>query len=126
MNNQINEALIILRTLTGWYAKNGGKGWPNHPFVLRWRGYELALAGYTYECLVEWVRRSEPKYRVERMYLGEKRLDNISDAIGEEAGIRWQIGAYKTPEWLNEDFCREHRQLLLEKDFAFYSKKFEL
>lgn len=44
----------------------------------------------------------------------------------------WEYDLYKQeeyflniPEWLTEDFCAEHRRILLEKDFAFYSQKFD-
>ena len=41
LNNQINEAKIILDAL------NGTKAWSNHPAVLQYRGYEEWLEHYT-------------------------------------------------------------------------------
>jgi hypothetical protein len=46
LNNQINEAKIILDAL------NGAKAWSNHPCVLQYRGYEEWLRSYK-ECLEE-------------------------------------------------------------------------
>lgn len=42
LNNQINEAKIILNAL------NGAKAWSNHPVVLQYRGYEEWLKLYTF------------------------------------------------------------------------------
>jgi hypothetical protein len=44
LNNQINEAKIILDAL------KGAKAWSNHPCVLQYRGYEMWLGFYKY-CL---------------------------------------------------------------------------
>ena len=44
LNNQINEASIILDAL------NGAKAWSNHPCVLQYRGYEGWLQNYM-KCL---------------------------------------------------------------------------
>ena len=44
LNNQINEAKIILDAL------NGAKAWSNHPCVLQYRGYEGWLDNYK-KCL---------------------------------------------------------------------------
>lgn len=47
LNNQINEASIILAAL------NGAKAWSNHPCVLQYRGYEKWLIYYLW-CLEEY------------------------------------------------------------------------
>ena len=47
LNNQINEAKIILDAL------NGAKAWSNHPCVLQYRGYEEWLREYR-SCLEAW------------------------------------------------------------------------
>lgn len=43
LRSQRNEALVILRTLLGEYESGG---WPRHPAVKMWRGYEGALIRY--------------------------------------------------------------------------------
>ena len=40
--NQVNESLVIHRTIQGFYKK----GWQNHPIVKMWRNYPDALAEY--------------------------------------------------------------------------------
>ena len=52
LNNQINEAGIILAAL------NGAKAWSNHPCVLQHRGCKSWLRAY-YGCLYSYVRGKE-------------------------------------------------------------------
>lgn len=54
LNNQINEAKIILDAL------NGAKAWSNHPCVLQYRGREEWLRAYK-TCLEWYVRGDEDK-----------------------------------------------------------------
>lgn len=54
LNNQINEASIILAAL------NGAKAWSNHPCVLQYRGREEWLRAYK-ECLEWYVLGDEAK-----------------------------------------------------------------
>ena len=54
LNNQINEASIILAAL------NGAKVWSNHPCVLQYRGREEWLRAYK-TCLEWYVRGDEAK-----------------------------------------------------------------
>lgn len=118
LNNQINEALIILRTLTGWYSKNRGKGWPNHPCTKMWAGYEAALCEYGMVLLEEYNYRMETDCTI--------RAWKMAEALGQNDTqyANWRQRIIKYPEWLTEEFCARHRQILLEKDFEFYSKKF--
>lgn len=52
LNNQINEAKVILDAL------NGAKAWSNHPCVLQYRGYEEWLRLYK-RCLESFVEYEE-------------------------------------------------------------------
>ena len=81
-NNQINEALIILRTLTGWYTKHGKNGWPNHPATKMWRGHEVALARYAIACLIEHCHRKQEK-------INYQRHQNIINALESLATWKW-------------------------------------
>lgn len=120
LNNQINENMVILRTITGWYEQHEMKGWPNHPNVTRWRNFELVLTNYTYELLNEYYQRNLDNEKVHPGIINRlEYLKELIDLLPEDR----QEAIY--PEWLNEDFCAEHRRILLEKDFAFYSKKFD-
>lgn len=49
LNNQINEASIILDAL------NGKKAWSNHPCVLQYKGHERWLLNYMY-CLIGYIQ----------------------------------------------------------------------
>lgn len=61
LNNQINEAKIILDAL------NGAKAWSNHPCVLQYRGYEMWLGFYKY-CLEYYEKGWLHDAKIENMY----------------------------------------------------------
>lgn len=61
LNNQINEAKIILDAL------NGAKAWSNHPCVLQYRGYERWLEHY-HDCLLFYRRGYYNLAKVESHY----------------------------------------------------------
>lgn len=63
LNNQINEARIILDAL------NGAKAWSNHPCVLQYKGHEYWLTAYM-KCLCE--------YRKYRLHIDS--LDHLGAA----------------------------------------------
>lgn len=104
LGKQRVEVLTILRTLLG-----KSTAWRNHPNVKMWQGYEHALARYGLAICQEWIKRG---YK-DTCY---QKIVDLFDGV---------IPFQDAPEWLNEDFCRGHRKLLLEKDFAFYSGKFD-
>ena len=55
LNSQINESLVILRSLTKVYPpspRTGISGWANHTVAKMWVGHELQLARYTL-CMAE-------------------------------------------------------------------------
>lgn len=61
LNNQINEAKIILDALSG------AKAWSNHPCVLQYRGYEMWLGFYKY-CLEYYANGWLRDAKIENMY----------------------------------------------------------
>ena len=61
LNNQINEAKIILDAL------NGAKAWSNHPCVLQYRGHERWLEHY-HDCLLFYRRGYYDLAKVESHY----------------------------------------------------------
>lgn len=75
----------------------------NHPAVLMWHNYELALGCYMNACIVEWV---------ERGYKNSMKLYGFgSTSCG------------RMPWWLgNRAFHASHRAALLAKDPSFYSQ----
>lgn len=102
--NQANEALTIYRTLTGYYPsrKNGMPGgWPNHPAVLMWRGYEAALLHYRHACIIECARRG----------------------IVRNFAVVPLPGAYTLPPWWGRaDIHASHRAMLCRKDARQYAQ----
>jgi hypothetical protein len=103
LNNQINESLIIYRTITGYYPK--GKGWSNHPVAKMWAGYDSLLLEYRNALIVEYESRTNKKRN--------------------GVGIFWEKGMkfFSIPPFIGHpDFHREHRSQLLQKDYAHYSR----
>lgn len=79
-----------------------GGGWRNHPAVLMWKGYEVALSHYMDTCIEEWMRR------------GFNNTMKLTQA---------PISAIKVPKWFRvEKFHASHRSNLLRKDYKFYSQ----
>lgn len=68
LNNQINEAEIILAAL------NGAKAWSNHPCVLQYRGHEEWLAAYTL-CLEAFASKRDMEATIANAYAGMYRPD---------------------------------------------------
>lgn len=100
-NNQINEALVIWRTLTGYYQRERGtKGWPNHPATKMWAGYENALAYYRNEHIRAWVDKGHTPRQLSPV---------TSNAI--------------MPPWLGDELFHDgHRAMLLQKDPTYYAQ----
>jgi len=75
-------------------------GWGNHPAVLMWQGYELALEDYLASCCVEWISRG---------FKNTIKHDFIAITI--------------TPWWLHDGrFHSAHRAALLAKDPVHYGQ----
>ena len=109
--NQRNECKVILKTLLGRYPrtkKGRPGGWPHHPAVKMWKGYESALCHYALavcEACVEdgWTAGDlTPFFREE--------LD--------------ELGEGPAPPWLGfEPFHQSHRSNLIRKDPDYYLVK---
>ncbi len=59
INSQINESLVIVRSLFRQYPikeRTGKSGWEGHTVVEMWRGHELQLARYTLAHAEEYYR----------------------------------------------------------------------
>ena len=110
LNNQINEALIILRTLTGWYAERGRKGWPNHACTKMWAGYEDYLADYVIIIAQEYEKLSGNDC--------SKRINQVLDAI-----LSTTCKTGPKPPWLTEEFASNHRSILLGKAHQNFANK---
>lgn len=117
LSNQGNEALIILRTLTGWYAKRGRTGWPHHHATRMWRGYEAALCEYAMAILSEVTTRDGKDVT--------RRGNDLIDALAEMPGQieAWYENSFELPAWLGDPaFHASHRACLLAKDPEWYGR----
>jgi len=59
VNSQINESLVIVRSLFRQYPvkeRTGKSGWEGHTVVEMWRGYELQLVRYTLALAYEFYK----------------------------------------------------------------------
>ena len=92
LNNQINEASIILAAL------NGAKAWSNHPCVLQYRGYEAWLAAYSL-CLESFVSKRDMEAMISNAY----------------AGIY-------LPDWHTQDYYDQMKRRLYTKDPEYYKQ----
>ena len=92
LNNQINEASIILDAL------NGAKAWSNHPCVLQYRGHE------------EWLGH----------YLSCLYLYKHNASIG--AGICSDYARMCTPEWHCAEYYDHMKRRLYTKDKEHYKQ----
>lgn len=92
LNNQINEAKIILAAL------NGAKAWSNHPCVLQYRGCEKWLKGYLR--VLECHRR------------GNTRLAAFFDVETERV----------RPDWHTQEYYDQMKRRLYTKDPEHYKQ----
>ena len=92
LNNQINEARIIIDAL------NGKKAWSRHPAVLQYRGYEEWLGHYV-SCLY---------------------LYKYNAIIG--AGICSDYARMCTPEWHCEEYYTNMKRRLYTKNPEHYKQ----
>ena len=110
LNNQINEGIVIAKSLLGMYPE--GKGWNNHPATKMWKGYELSLINYTLVCLERW---------------NDKKMCNDINRLDFLASIREDIldvgMSENYPDWFgNDKFHSAHRSILLAKMPQWYSQ----
>jgi hypothetical protein len=98
LGKQRVETLQILQTLTY------GSQWRNHPAVKMWRGQIPALIEYGIAICEEWLSRGYKDTCLAKI----KAFGNFNN---------------DKPSWLgNEDFHKAHRQILLAKNYGWYSQ----
>lgn len=106
---ECKQILLCLGVSVGLHTP-GKKGWRNHPAVLMWRDYELALTTYGIVVCQEWRRRG------------------FNDNLGAEfaavySQLRPQTRHNKYPPWFfSRRLHASHRSNLLRKDYSFYSQ----
>lgn len=100
LNNQINEAKIILDAL------NGAKAWSNHPVVLQYRDYKEWVKLYTW-CLED--------------YYTSIRYENASDML--YISKEWSDMSLECkPPFHNEDFFNQMKRRLYTKNPEHYAQ----
>lgn len=105
LHNQFNEFLVIRKA-----ALKQIRAWQNHPAVVMWRDYEVALSFYGLVVYNEIEKRG-------LMVPSRIHLDEIRNDLK---------GTLKLPGWIgNEEFHRAHRKNLIRKDAKFYSNYFK-
>jgi hypothetical protein len=75
LNSQLNEALVIIRSLFRVYEPNprtGRSGWEGHTVAEMWRGHELQLAKYAEACALEFYK-NRPLPKTDQVTSFEKR-----------------------------------------------------
>jgi len=113
LNKQIVEVYQI-------FAANHYKGgWKNHPAVLMWKGYDIALFNYLYNLHQVYRLRGRKEYHQSwlnfiKMYFDIYHRDPFDDMLYTQ---------YKFPEWLGDErFHSSHRSNLLRKDPEYYGQ----
>ncbi len=102
LGKQRVECLQLLHALTG-----KSSGWINHPACRMWRGYEMALIGYTRAICNEWTRMGFKDTVLAQVVEIEKSLNTDCTVL---------------PPWLGRaDLHASHRGNLLRKDSGWYS-----
>lgn len=97
LNNQINEAKVILNVITGVST-----AWANHPAVKMWEGYTEALELYRWLC----------------KYVADSRAHRIMTWPEPPINVVY-------PWWFGDErLHRSHRRNLLRKDIHHYSRTF--
>jgi hypothetical protein len=109
LNKQILEGYQILNVLSN---DDPHAGWRNHPAVKMWRGHEVALWNYIFECVEEADRRGIKT---------DKNVENLR-ALRDLVGERW---GYGLPEWFEDQealnrVVTTHRSNLYKKDPTYY------
>lgn len=142
LNNQINECLVILRTLTGWYERRGKKGWPNHPNVTMWQGYEYALVHYAFillraRAIAKSLDASDPDQSGFYEFYEMGRRDRLLACLVEISSFEQEIEFNELYRVRNKQFDKppflngnphprhtEQRLRLYKKDPEYYGMKF--
>lgn len=113
LRSQINEALVILRTLRG-----ESTAWANHPTVRAWRGCDPGVYLYREECRAEYARRTGDVWGVDatppistQVFLSPRMITYWRDV----PDTHLTPGGILPPWWGDDRIHSSHRALLLGK-----------
>lgn len=109
LNKQILEGYQILNVLSN---DDPRAGWRNHPAVKMWRGHEVALWNYIFECVEEADIRGIKT---------DKNVENLRN-LRDRAGSGW---GYGFPDWVTDTeavarITTTHKANLYNKDPEYY------
>lgn len=99
---EAKQLLDLLRRVQKITKDERYVSWSNHPAARMWQGYEDALASYTNEAIIEWVRRG---------YVNSMQLEKLPR---EKIVMPWWMGQKR--------FHSSHRSRLLAKEPTYYGQ----
>lgn len=112
-NKQIVECYQILK------ANHESNSWSNHPAVLMWKGYDLALCTYTLFMHRKFLSESKTYHKSWYNLIDEYNKFHNRDLLNDI----FKLSRKNYPDWLGDKrFHASHRSNLLRKDFEYYSK----
>jgi hypothetical protein len=97
---------------------NPKKSVKNHPNIKQWEDYIEYYLQYILCHLEEWQRRG---YKIN---INRKNMSIIFKKLKMDYCSEYILYNYDFPKWINDDLIKKHQQLLLEKDYEYYSKYF--
>ena len=106
LNNQINEAAIILKAI------NGNKAWANHPVVKQYKNYS------------EWVELYRKTLFLYFNSIKNKNNKDLSSSFLYQAKDVSKKADKLIPKFLTTEFCKNFQRRLFTKNPEFYIKKF--
>lgn len=102
-NKRLGKQRVECMQLLNSYTKEQ-KGWKNHPITIMWKEYPLSLKYYTNCMITEWIAR------------GFKNTMQLYEDY--DTNMPWWFS------WKQLNFS--HQSALLNKDFDYYSKFFDV
>jgi len=115
LGKQRVECIQVVRGLT-----RSDYGWRHHPAVLMWRGFEEALARYSFTACEVWVERGFGDTCAATV-----RTDLADAGVGVVRTQAELEQADLLPPWLGRpEFHRSHQSALVRKDPDFYRPVF--
>lgn len=110
LGKQRIECKQILQKLLNLPLENGKprRGWPKHPAIKMWEGYEYYLCLYGIVICQEWIGRG---YKDQQLPIFKDLLSKCKNK--------------QKPHWLgDEEFHRSHQSNLIRKKSEYYSNMF--
>ena len=113
----IYENIHGLASLVGLNDKliNPKRSVKNHPNIKRWDGYIQAYINYIHRHLMSW----DDRYPIKDTSINLNNMIYIMEQINV-----FPLVIDLIPKWITDELIQEHKQILLQKDYKFYSQVF--